>query len=514
MFLFFRLNFSVIFSTVKIVTLILVLSFLTISKHLGDGIVEAFVDESIENKTFHRCPIELENRCDCGLRPYNGQLFSSYLGSNRPTFVTNCSDSKFNHSSILKFIPLETEILIFTGNHFEEFDADSFNQNYSKLLIVDLSKNSIKRIHSNSFRPIRSAKILLFDHNQIDLSDFETQQFLSNFDNLEELYLRDCFNHSLSPSSSSFTKELLHTLNRTNLNRLKSLNLARNHIEHLWPRNFFCNLNRSLNHLFLGHNSLTEFSLNLSCFEQLKSLDLSSNQIETIDNRSLRLMLSNPGQYRLNLTENPLQCDCRLKNFYQFIHNQTKHEENRRSKIIFDWYEELRCRSNKNIDQDRLKYLDEIDESDLVCNDRILFEQRRETARRYRYYVTLSYLVLGFLLAILFTLIAVLIYTNRKVLTTCWNILWADFNYKRNYSVLDKDFNVIDQQDNVDGEIDDDQLQNDNRQNHHRNNKLSSQSNGIKKTSRSNRSKSNHHQQQQLSNLNDKNLFDIAEEQL
>ena len=66
------------------------------------------------------CPKIFQGRCRCHHVEYH----------NRPTFVTNCTNSHFNGNpqAYLQQVDNRTEVLIMTGNRFIELSANLLNQ--------------------------------------------------------------------------------------------------------------------------------------------------------------------------------------------------------------------------------------------------------------------------------------------------------------------------------------------------------------------------------------------------
>lgn len=76
-------------------------------------------------KIQYSCPDQFMERCHCGLRTYNGP-FSEYIGKNRETYVTNCTNAGFTDPNLLSFISCHTEILIFVGNNLTNLTGNTF----------------------------------------------------------------------------------------------------------------------------------------------------------------------------------------------------------------------------------------------------------------------------------------------------------------------------------------------------------------------------------------------------
>src|SRR5689334_7869959 len=58
------------------------------------------------------CPSEFKNRCSCGrftIKAPDGKAYRR--------FVTNCTNTGFGDANVLRALPVDTQILIFTGNN-------------------------------------------------------------------------------------------------------------------------------------------------------------------------------------------------------------------------------------------------------------------------------------------------------------------------------------------------------------------------------------------------------------
>lgn len=341
---------------------------------------------------------------------------------------------------------------------------------YDNLLLVDLSRNNIKMLDNNIFSNMKQVQTLILNNNEIQLTNENVHYPLfKSLNNLQELHLRNALNLSTDSGLKKTNNDLISSpisilnsvLHRSHLKHLKILNLEQNLISTFSPNDnqLFCSM-KQLRRLMLANNLLKHFELNLTCLNELSYLDISENRITNVDNHSLILLQSVPNTYHVNMSENPFRCDCYLKDFYQLIQNQTNDNSEsalNKNRIIFDWFEEFKCHAD-GPDITFGKYFDDINENDLECPEpydgflmvnivngekNITDKQRLEAIQRYRYYITLSYIVLAFLLSLLLLLISILIYTNREYIQSSWNILCGQFNTKNDYTVLDKDTGSI-----------------------------------------------------------------------
>ncbi|KAI6178067.1 LRRCT domain-containing protein [Aphelenchoides besseyi] len=96
-------------------------------------------------------------------------------------------------------------------------------------------------------------------------------------------------------------------------NDLAEVLLGSNSLEHIHS-DTFCRV-KSLTRLILRDNSLTSFEFDRNCFRSLSLLDLRNNRIYSLPSTLWkRLPLLNS----LDVSRNPLHCDCNLQEFHQF----------------------------------------------------------------------------------------------------------------------------------------------------------------------------------------------------
>lgn len=71
------------------------------------GVVLALVASAVSGED---CGPEFRGRCNCGMREYNSKT----------SYVVNCTDQGFRDTDVLEHLPLQAEVLIFTGNYIDE----------------------------------------------------------------------------------------------------------------------------------------------------------------------------------------------------------------------------------------------------------------------------------------------------------------------------------------------------------------------------------------------------------
>lgn len=248
---------------------------------------------------------------------------------NKPQFVVNCTNTGFTNTNILEYMPINTEVLIFTGNYILELPWNVFGSinNYSHLNVIDMSNNHILNIRGKSYHHVQNVQRLILNHNNLSISRDEGEfnhhhaRVFSNFINLKELHLTNAF---MENTSEKLSEDLHDIFVNSNLTKITKLHLEQNEIVKFKDRNVFCDL-PSLKDLHLGDNYLKEINFNLLCLKNLRFLDLERNKFKYVKIKDMNLMntLQNSLGRQTNLTVdftfNPFVCDCNLSAFSDWI---------------------------------------------------------------------------------------------------------------------------------------------------------------------------------------------------
>ncbi|CAF1128609.1 unnamed protein product [Adineta steineri] len=235
------------------------------------------------------------------------------------------------------------------GNFLSYIDEDLLRLlgNYLEELILT-GDNEINSLEFLTRYPLKKLRILKL--NQFNLQNINLEKIFSNMTKLEQISLQTCQIQQIPQlnqvqilnlennflTNSLFLSTIYTSLNLANNQitsiilqnnpNLISLNLSKNFLQEFYSLTIS---NKNLQTLDLSFNQLSSIDLtilndnltylNLSSnqIQQLKflsypksllSLDLNSNQLKTLENNSLYEQLN-----YLNLDSNPLECNCHLK---------------------------------------------------------------------------------------------------------------------------------------------------------------------------------------------------------
>lgn len=287
-----------------------------------------------DEKDITGCPKVFGGRCICGLANYK------QWNPDKQVFITNCTNTGFKNTTMLEYLPDETEVLIFTGNHLETLPWNLFGifDERKKLEVVDLTNNGIKEIQGKSFHKVTTVKRLILDHNDLYIvSAMHHPRTFSNFENLEELHLTNAFTEQID--SKWYLRDLKDIFGASQLLKLKKLHLEQNEIWEIKDNDMFCDLPELMD-LHLGDNQLTDINFSLDCLRQLRYLDLEYNKITNLGSETLvKLDKAFASKDRkIDLHGNPYTCDCHFMPFFDWL---------KKTKINLQNKDDMRCYTGK-----------------------------------------------------------------------------------------------------------------------------------------------------------------------
>jgi len=364
------------------------------------------------------CPKEFGQRCTCGLDYYR------LWDWNRKVFITNCTNTGFTDPGKIEFTPKETEVLIFTGNHFDTLPWNVLGiwDDHDKLEVVDLTNNRIQEIQGKTFHKVKNVKRLILNHNNLFIvSAMNHPRIFSNFENLQELHLTNAFTEQID--SKWYLSSLKDIFINSELRNLQKLHLEQNEIWEIKDADMFCELENLLD-LHLGDNQLSDINFSLSCLKKLRYLDLEYNKIRNLARSTLdkidAVFSNRSSTSQLALHGNPYTCDCHMEPFYQWLSTTTARLVNK---------DEMRCYDGFPLYNAgrRIKNVEELD-----CPP---VRQVMETEGS-SHAVTSSLLTV--LIILTSTLLAVVLWLNRVIVKSKMSPLLERFKTSMQYSTIEK----------------------------------------------------------------------------
>ena len=367
------------------------------------------------------CPKRFSGLCQCGFSDYKAWK------PDRKVFMTNCTNTGFTDSSILEYIPSQTEVLIFQGNRFRRLPWNIFGiwENRTKLEVIDLTNNQIQEVQGKTFHKVSNVKRLILNHNDLYIvSTLNHPRIFSNFINLEELHLTNAFTEQVD--SKWYLTDLKNIFLSSELKKLTKLHLEQNEIWEIKDKDMFCDLPALLD-IHLGDNQLKDISFSLKCLERLRYVDLSYNKFRNMKESTLRLIdeVFSGTQKKLDLHGNPFHCDCELNTFYDWLRQErnTSFLVNKREIRCYDGFPDVN--SGKRIIN--------IDVLDCAPSAAVHSYDPSQTSH---YAITSTLLTI--LIIIVTTLLLVILWINRITVKEKFTPLIENFKTSLQYSTLEK----------------------------------------------------------------------------
>ena len=341
--------------------------------------------------------------------------------------MTNCTNTGFTDSSILEYIPSQTEVLIVQGNRFRRLQWNIFGiwENRTKLEVIDLTNNQIQEIQGKTFHKVGNVKRLILNHNDLYIvSTLNHPRIFSNFVNLEELHLTNAFTEQVD--SKWYLTDLKNIFLSSDLKKLTKLHLEQNEIWEIKDKDMFCDLPALLD-IHLGDNQLKDISFSLSCLERLRYVDLSYNKFRNMKDSTLQTIdkVFAGTNKKIDLHGNPFHCDCELNNFYDWLKLERDNDflVNKREMRCYDGYPEVN--SGK-----RIINIDVLDCAPITA------VHNYDPSHTSHYAITSTLLTV--LILITTTLLIVILWINRITVKEKFTPLIENFKTSLQYSTLEK----------------------------------------------------------------------------
>ncbi|KAI1718034.1 leucine rich repeat domain-containing protein [Ditylenchus destructor] len=196
----------------------------------------------------------------------------------------------FRHVAPQIYPKLDT--LVVTGNQFGVLEDENLfggtNDRHKQLTLVNLSNNAISSLGAQSLIGMPRVEYLYLSNNRLESVQDEPFNFMTS---LKYLDLSRVFGKHISVKAKA---DLLRQMFKNNHSfiDLQEVILSGNELGFL-HRDTFCNV-KGLMRLKLDNNQLTTFDFDPNCFANLPSLD------------------------SIDVSKNPLKCDCDLREFHVF----------------------------------------------------------------------------------------------------------------------------------------------------------------------------------------------------
>ena len=106
-----------------------------------------------KNQYYFYFPV-FKEKCKCGVQEY-----PQWFKQGEKVMVVNCTNSEFNdNTTMLKQLPLHTQVLLFNGNKIPYLDWNLFGvwDDHVDLKVIDLSNNQIEDIDGKAFHKVKN----------------------------------------------------------------------------------------------------------------------------------------------------------------------------------------------------------------------------------------------------------------------------------------------------------------------------------------------------------------------
>lgn len=262
--------------------------------------------------------LQASTPCAGGINYQNEMKFKPCTNgnSNHSKMNTNIHISTFVSASLTIYGPPNLERFYFHDNMYKlEVRNYQFNLTYRKLTHLFLQNNILYKL-SGPLRGLQSVQYLDLSNN---LCAYISVSFFDEFDGVIQLNLS---RNMLSTCIENDTQGQIFQ----RLIKLKILDISYNRVRK-FPRLIFQYLD-NLSELYVKFNSLETFNVLISHMQKLSFLDLSNNQITTLDatfRTSLQSIILKTKFTQINLYKNTLKCSCEEYDFMQWLKKYKDH---------------------------------------------------------------------------------------------------------------------------------------------------------------------------------------------
>lgn len=206
--------------------------------------------------------------------------------------------------------------LVLTGNNFGDISNDVIGEVdvHRSLSLVNLTSDKITKISSKVFENTPNVEYLHLHDNSIVSAGKNT---FGNMQRLRRLDMTSSLGKRSAASKADLLSLMFETEDAKSFPELSEILLGGNQIGQL-HKDTFCKIS-GLVRLVLSDNQLTSFEVGTNCLQTLKALDLSGNKFVTF---SSTLWDSLPQLTTLDISSNPIRCDCQLQPFLRIVRSE------------------------------------------------------------------------------------------------------------------------------------------------------------------------------------------------
>merc|ERR1719483_1843106 len=207
------------------------------------------------------------------------------------------------------------------------------------------------------------------------------------------------------------------------LKKLKKLHLEQNEIWEIKDDDMFCDLPELLD-LHLGDNQLSDINFSLNCLKKLRYLELEFNKIRNLNQETLEKLdkvFGNTSNKQIDLHGDPFTCDCNMNPLYDWLKVTTARLANKK---------EMRCYDGFPAYNAGLRI---VNVEELNCGPVKVIADQNATSHH-----AVTSTLLGILIVLTATLIAVVLWINRITVREKVEPLFKNFKTSLQYSTIEK----------------------------------------------------------------------------
>ncbi|KAM3721412.1 Slit [Dirofilaria immitis] len=223
--------------------------------------------------------------------------------------TVECRHTKIRGSGMFLHVRPEAypdlDTIAITGNNIGDLAGSNiFGDNITNryVSLVNLSDNAISSVDSYTFRGLPAVEYFYLHNNAIERIGGDPFRWNVR---LRVLDISNFFSSSISFTERSRLLASTFASSVNEFNDLQELIVRDNGLTEILP-DTFCKLS-GLVRLHLSGNKIRKFNVKSGCLQNLIVLDLSKNELSTL---SIRLWETLPSLTTIDISSNPLNCDC------------------------------------------------------------------------------------------------------------------------------------------------------------------------------------------------------------